>query len=138
MHLRHRRGQATVEAAMVTLVLLITVIGIFDMCQVFFVCQTLTERATNAARWAAVNSFNPGAITNLVLYRDTAAPAGSPPGIFGLTSSMVSVTRQNAGTDEDRVTVAISGYPYQVFTPLIAGTLPSTRPIVVSIPYEAN
>ncbi len=123
---------------MVTLVLLITVIGIFDMCQIFFVCQTLTERVTNAARWAAVHSYDPAAVTNLVLYRDTSAPSGDPPGIFGLTASMVSVTRLSAGTDDDRVVVAVSGYPYKVFTPLIAGTLPTTRPIQVSIPYEGN
>ncbi len=123
---------------MVTLVLMLTVIGIFDMSQVFFVCQTLTERATNAARWAAVNPFDATAVTNLVLYRQTTVPEGNPPGIFGLTASMVTVTRHDADTESDRIVVSIVGYPYQVFTPLIAGTLPSTRPIVVSVPYEGS
>jgi hypothetical protein len=125
-----------VEAALVTVVLIVTVVGIFDMAQVFFICQTLTDRARNAARYAAVNTFDAAAITNLVLYRQTTVPEGVTEGIFGLTAGMVTVTRADAGTDSDRVVVSINGYPYKVFTPLIAGTLPSTHPIVVSIPYE--
>lgn len=131
-----RRGQAAVEATLVALVFLVTLIGIFDMGQIFFIHQTLAERVRNASRYGAVRAFDANAFRNMVLYNQPTAPEGSPSGTFGLTADMVSVTRQDAGTHEDRLIVTITNYPYRFFTPLIAGVFHSSRPLTISIPYE--
>jgi Flp pilus assembly protein TadG len=98
---RDRRGQTAVESALVFLVLLITVIGIFDLGQILFIHQTFMERVRGAARYAAVNTFDATAFTNMVLYNQTTVPPGQSSGIFGLTSAMVSVTQSGAGTSLD-------------------------------------
>ncbi len=135
---RSERGQAAVEAVLVALVLIVTIFGIFDMAQIWFVCHTLTDRAQRAARRGALMPYSEAAVRNLVLYDQTSAPEGNPQGIFNLEPGMVSVTREGEGTDNDRVVVTVSGYPYKVFTPFLAGTLPNLRPIVVSVPYEGG
>lgn len=131
-----RRGQAAVEAALVALVLIVTLIGIFDMGQVFFIHQTLAERVRNAGRYSAVHAFDAAAFRNMVLYNQPTTPSGSTSGIFGLTASMVEVVRHDAGTSEDRIVVTLRNYPFRLFTPIV-GRAFTGRPIVVSFPYEA-
>ena len=48
---------------------------------------------------------------------------------------MVSVSRQDATFNEDRIVVTISNYPFTFFTPLIAGVY-QAKPIVAALPYE--
>jgi hypothetical protein len=135
---RQRRGQALLESALVTLVFIVLLVGVMDIGQFLFVHQTLVERGRNALRYGVVRPFDAAAIRNMVLYNQPSAPPGgqSAPGIFGLTPSMVSVTRQDATFNEDRVILTISGYPFRFFTPFIAG-LARGKPITVSLPYEA-
>ena len=128
------RGQALVEAALVSLVLLVTLIAVFDMAQVFFIHQTLTERVRTAARYGISRTFDADAVRNMVLYNQPSVPpSGSP--LFGLTPDMVSATRTGAGTTDDRIVIQIVNYPYRLLTPLIAGPMVA-RPIIVSLPYE--
>src|SRR5574342_193436 len=102
-----QRGQAFVEAALVSLVLVATLVAVFDMAQVFFIHQTLTERVRNAARYGVSRAFDAAAVRNMVLYNQPSVPeAGSP--VFGLTADMVSVTRTGAGSTDDRLIVQIS------------------------------
>jgi hypothetical protein len=133
---RHRSGQAAVEAALVALVLIVTLIGIFDMGQVFFIHQTLAERVRNAGRYSAVHPFDSASFTNMVLYNQPAAPSGGTSGLFGLKPSMVEVVRQDPGTSEDRIVLTLRNYPFRLFTPIV-GRAFTGRPIVVSFPYEA-
>lgn len=130
-----RRGQSVVESAFVLLVLLTTLIGIFDLGQVLFIHQSFVERVRHAARYAVVNSYDPVAFKNMVLYRQTTVPAGQTSGIFGLTPDTVSITHSGAGTNDDRIVVSITSYPYRFFTPLIAGVFVG-RNITVSLPSE--
>ncbi len=130
-----QRGQAAVEAALVALILIVTLIGIFDMGQVFFIHQTLVERVRNAGRYSAVHAYDPATFTNMVLYNQATAPEGSTSGVFGLTSSMVEVVRCDAGTNDDRIVLTLRDYPFRLFTPII-GRAFTGRPIVVSFPYE--
>ena len=107
-----------VESALVLLPFVLTLIGILDMGQVLFFYETLHERARAGARYAAVNSYDPLAIKNVVVY-NTAGGTGSP--LFGLNTSMVTVNRYDLATPEERVEVTISNYPVKLFSPLLAG-----------------
>lgn len=130
-----RRGQGAVEAALVTLVFLAILIGILDLAQVLFIHQTFVARARGAVRYAAVSNYDPNAVKNMVLYGQPAAPPGSTSGIFGLSPAMVSVARNDAGTNEARIVVTITGYPYRLFSPWI-GQAFTGRPIVASVSVE--
>jgi len=55
----------------------------------------------------------------MVLYGQSTAGTN---GYFGLTSSTVTVTQSNPNTWNWCVSVLISNYPYQMFSPYIAGT----------------
>jgi len=130
------RGQSTLEGALVILVFLATLIGIFDLGQVLFIHQTFVARARSAARYAVLNPSETDAIKNMVLYGQSTVPVGAISGVFGLDSSMITVTRSDNGTSEDRVVVSIVNYPYRLFSPWIGRTF-TGRPIVASFSVEA-
>jgi hypothetical protein len=69
----------------------------------------------------------------MVLYNQTTVPQGASSGVFGLTSDMVSVSTQGAGTDDYRLVVTISNYQYQVISPTIGGTYTGPN-ITISVP----
>jgi len=134
-HSRKReKGQAALEGALVTLVFLVTLIGIVDLGQVLFVRQTFTARVRSAARYAVVNPNDTEAIRNMVLYGQTSAGSGS--GVFGLAAGMVQVTQADTGTSAARIIVTISGYQYRIFSPWI-GQAFTGRPVTASFPIEA-
>jgi len=136
MALRSRdrqKGQAALEGALVTLVFLATLIGIFDLGQVLFVRQTFTARVRSAARYAVVNTYDAAAIRNMVLYGQPTAGSGS--GVFGLTAGMVQVSQVDPKTSAARIVVTISNYPYRLFSPWI-GRAFTGRPITASFPIE--
>ncbi|MEK7408294.1 MAG: TadE family protein [Acidobacteriota bacterium] len=130
-----QRGQALVESAFITLVFVVTLLGIFDLGQILFIHQSLADRARNAARYAVVRTYDATVVQNMVLYYQPTVPEGATTGFMGLATSMVSVTRSDAGTNEDRITITISNYPFRFFSPLIAGQFYG-RPIVVTMPTE--
>lgn len=132
---KRRRGQSTVEGALVILVFLATLIGIFDLGQVLFIHQTFVARVRSAARYAVLNPSETDAIKNMALYGQTTVPAGATSGVFGLDASMITVTRSDSGTNEDRVVVSIVNYPYRLFSPWI-GQVFTGRPIVASFSVE--
>jgi Flp pilus assembly protein TadG len=113
---RSRRGGALLESVLTLIVFLTLFIGIFDVGEMLFIHQTLTDRARNAVRWGAVNAFDATSIQNLVLYGAT-APAQGQTASFGLTASNVTVSRPagSAGTPEDRVIVTVT-YPVSLIS----------------------
>jgi len=139
-----QRGGTLLESVLTLVVFLAMFIGVFDIGEMFFVHQTLTDRARNAARWGAVNAFDPTSIQNLVLYGAT-TPATGQAASFGLAGSNVTVTRPAAGigTPEDRVVVTIV-YPVTLVSVFIgrstnwsATSVPTWNlQIQVSTPYE--
>jgi hypothetical protein len=135
IHNRHRRGNGMLEAALVLLVFLAVLIGIFDFAQVLFVHQTFTARLRAAARFGVVRTYDPDAIRNMVLYGQPNAPVGATSGTFGLAAGNVLVTRLGAGTSGERLVVTISGYPYRLFSPWIGGTF-TGRPLIASLSME--
>jgi Flp pilus assembly protein TadG len=125
-----------VESALVTVAFLAVLMGIFDLAQILIVRHTFVERVRAAARYGAVRPADQTGIRNIVLYGRTAAPGGSPAGIFGLTPAMVAVNRSNVGTTEEQITVSIVNYPYRLYSPWIGGVL-AAAPVTATIPVEA-
>jgi hypothetical protein len=107
------------ESALVLIVFLTFLIGTLDFAQFLYFHQSLVERVRVGARYAAVNPTDLTGIKNMAVYNSVAA--GTQGLLPGLTTSLVNVQVADVGTPAARVTVTISGYPLQFFSPLIAG-----------------
>jgi Flp pilus assembly protein TadG len=131
---KNQGGNAIIEASL-TLTLFLTVLfSIYDFGWVLFFHHTLVHQARTAARFAAVNPTSLDSAKYIVLYNQTANVGGA--GILGIDPSNVSVTRNGtAGAIDDRITVTISGYQYQIITLGWAGTY-NGKTITVSMPVE--
>ena len=132
------------ESVLTLVVFLALFFGVFDVGEMLFVHQTLTDRARNAARWGAVNAYDATSITNLVLYGATTPATGQTPA-FGLTASNITVSRPAAsvGQPEDRVVVTVT-YPVSLVSAFLGRSATWSAPSVptwnlqirVSTPYE--
>ena len=116
-----------VETSLVLVVFLMMLIGIADLGQVLFIHASLVERVREGLRYGVI-TYDTAAIKNIVLY-GTPAPADGATPSFNLTASMVSVSRADANTPEDRVVITVSNYPIQWFTPYNA-KVTAGKPIV--------
>src|SRR5690348_492998 len=106
---RKRRGGSLIESTLVMMVFLTLMFSIFDAGYVLFEHATLLHQARTAARYGAISPEDLPAIRNIVVYGNAAAPHNTPPGIFGLQSSMVRVARHDDWTPEDRIVITVSG-----------------------------
>lgn len=130
---KRSRGSVMVELSLIGMLFFMLLIGIVDFGQSLFIQQAIVERARAAARWgAATDPANSAAIQNMVLYLQPTAPANGTAS-FGLTASMVSVSTADAGTDNYRLVVQISGYSYRMLSPLLARSYMGA-PVRVSVP----
>jgi Flp pilus assembly protein TadG len=122
-----------VEMGLIGTMLFVLLLGIVDMGQVLFLQQAMVERARSAARWGSVTDpTNSVAIQNMVLYLQSTKPANGGAS-FGLTPTMVNVSTADAGTNNYRLVVQISGYSFTVLSPYLAGSYKGA-PISVSVP----
>ncbi len=122
-----------VELALISILFFGIIFATMDLAQFLFSEQALVERARSAARWGAVTDpTNFTAIKNVVLYAQSTVPVGGTP-LFGLTSDMVTVSTPEAGTDNYRLVVTISGYSFQLISPFLHGKF-SGAPITVAVP----
>lgn len=126
-------GHAMLETGLVIVPLLAILLGIFDVGQMLYVQQTLTERVRAAARYGAVHAADLPAVRNMVLYGAT-RPAGTA--ILGLRPTDVLVIREGQGTAEDRIRITVSGLRYSLITPLLAGTR-DLRSVSATLPVES-
>jgi Flp pilus assembly protein TadG len=117
---RRQKGHALLESALVLVIFLSFLIGTLDFAQFLYFHQSLVERVRAAARYGAVNPTDVTGIKNMAVYNSTTAAAN--PMVPGLTTSIVSVAVEDSGTPASRVTVTVSGYPLQFFSPFIAGS----------------
>ena len=142
-----RQGSALVEAAFVLVLGLTLLLGIVDFGRAFLLHQTFVQRVRAGSRYAIVNDWDADAtaaanrVRNIIVYNEADTTARTEMGLLGLTPSMVSVTREDAGGaagDEaaDRLTVAISGYDLFLFLPGVAGQY-LMHPVTQSIPVES-
>jgi Flp pilus assembly protein TadG len=136
------------ESALVMLIFLPVLIGIMDFGQFLYFHQTLSDRVRAAARYGAVHPCadpnNCVEAINVAIYND---PAGSANGATAVLPNIndpsreaqdankatVTATIADAGTDDARIRVTVSNYPY-VF--LILPSSLNRRTITDTEPYE--
>jgi Flp pilus assembly protein TadG len=138
---KNQRGQMFVESGLIMLIFLPILIGIMDFGQFLYLHLSLTERTRAAAHYGAVTTYTDGSdIVNMAIYND---PAGAANGATALlpnlqsTSSTgdgyVTATLTGAGTDDARIRVTITNYPYNF---LIMPSDLNHRTITDTEPYE--
>jgi hypothetical protein len=131
----NQRGSAIVEAALTLSMFMIFFLGIFDVGIMLFRYQSYTARAKQAARYGSTNPGDTTGIRNVVLYDSPAAPGGGG-GFWGLEANMVAVNRSGAGTPDDHITIQLTNYTMQGFSPLLSKAFQGP-PIRASAPVEA-
>src|SRR5690348_9423854 len=113
-----RKGAVFIESGLIFVAFAFMLMGAFDFAQFLFIHQALVDRTRSSARWGAItNPTDSTSIQNMVLYNQTTVPDGATSGVFGLTSSMVTVSTSNPATDNYCLTVTISNYPYTMISP---------------------
>ncbi len=117
------RGSALLESTLVLLVFTVTLLEILDVGQFMFFQAMLMDRARAAARYAQVSTFDTSAIANVVAYNDPAGGSGT--GLFGLSTSMVTVNRYDAGLSTDRIEIVISNFPLAFEGPMLLANFSS-------------
>jgi hypothetical protein len=136
---RKRAGQSLVESALILTAFMGLLLGMAGVGQMLFVRQTLADRARMAARWGAMNSYDPAAIRRVVLYGmeepGTADPAQREAPFFGLTPAAVEVSNPGCPGPACRVSVSIPEHgirnvePVESVTPdLVAPDLVASKP----------
>jgi len=140
---RGQRGQALTEMALLMLLFLALLLGIMDWAWTMFAQQSMTARAAQAARWAAVRPY-PGSqtgATNIVLYGVTPCAACTPS--FGLSAGNVQVQEQTTSytvengvpVTTNHIVVTVSGYTVRHW--LMGGDV-TGRPITASAVLECT
>lgn len=144
---KRQRGNALVEASLIFTAFFCMLIGAFDFGQFLFIHQALVERARYASRWGATavgaGTYDPTtasgasdlqtAVQNQVRFYQASTPSDTSNPYFGLATSMVQVSTSGIGTDNARINLLITNYPYVMISPYIAG--PHTGPnILVTAP----
>lgn len=135
MRRRKSRGSSLIEATFILMTLLAVLIGSLDIAKVVYLHQSLVERARAGAQWAAVNDFNATQVKNYVVYNSPAG--GTTASLWRLQTSMVTAELKDQNTSKARVEIKITDYPYDFFTPWIAGAY-KARPIVTSVIHEPS
>ncbi len=115
------------------LIFLVILFGIGDFAQIFLTHDMLMERVRAAARAGAVQGYSNDQIVNMVRFGTPRVATGAP--FMGMTASNVQVTRTGS-TDSMRISVAVSGLPYNSISPLMPGGL-HNLPARVVISSEA-
>ena len=109
-------GQAIVELALVTPVLLCFVLLALDFGRVFYTSVGLTNAAREGAHIAAVLQLTCDGSSLPAAVRDTVR--ASQAGLF--PTSVPDTTIRCPSTSADRRTVSITNYPFQPITPFVA------------------
>ncbi len=116
-----RVGQATIEFALVILILSVVLMGIFDLGRIIYTTASLSNAAREGARVAAVTS-SITAIDNAVISRGVGLniQQGQILAPIYCTAPDCSATTTNR-TDDTAVAVkiTISNYPFTAITPFI-------------------
>jgi Flp pilus assembly protein TadG len=139
--MRHNRGQSLVESTLVLLMFFAILLGVIDCGQVLYAHQALVERVRSSVRWGAMHPYDGTGkqVANLILYNQSDPPGAAAPGFLGLTRANV-VVRYQAPTaeqpDDERISAAIVNYESHFFTPWIARTIVSPRPVLISEPMS--
>ena len=115
-----RKGQSLVETSLILAAFMGMLLGIVGIGQALYVRQTFSERVHQAARWGALNTYQPEVIRSLVLYGTTTPDLTSTP-FMGLTASEVIVASPDCPGTQCRITVAIPRQGIQSTEPAETG-----------------
>jgi hypothetical protein len=103
---QRQAGQSLIESALILTAFMGLLVGMMSVGQSLFVRQTLADRARVAARWGALNPYDPAAIRRMVLF-GTVSPAPDQSPFFGLAPAAVEVSNPGCPGPTCRVRVAI-------------------------------
>ncbi len=115
------KGQSLIESALILTAFMGLLVGMAGVGQMLFVRQTLADRARMAARWGAMNSYDPAAIRRVVLF-GTAEPAPGDNPFFAMTPAEVEVSNPGCPGPECRVSVAIPEHGIRSIEPMEKST----------------
>lgn len=90
MNIKTQKGLATVEFAVVAVVLLTVILGVIDISRLYFSVAALNEATRRGARVAAVCPVNDPAIAQIAVF-NTSGDTGSSPIMSGLQPSHIDV-----------------------------------------------
>ena len=121
-------GQSLVESALILTAFMGLLLGMAGVGESLFVRQTLGDRARTAARWGALNTYDPAAIRRMVLF-GTAEPAPGQSPFFGLSASAIEVSNPGCPGPACRISVEIPEQGIRIVAPM--ETIPGP---VASIP----
>jgi Flp pilus assembly protein TadG len=111
-----RKGQSLVETSLILAAFLGLLLGMVTIGQTLFVRQTFAERVHDAARWGAMNTYDPATIRNIVQYGTATPDRGATP-FMGLTASEVVIAAPGCPGQQCRVSVAIPAQGIQSIEP---------------------
>jgi hypothetical protein len=100
------KGQSLVESALVLASFMALLLGMTGVSEMLFARQILADRAHVAARWGALNAYDPQAIQKMVLF-GTVTPASDASPLLGLTPASIVIDNPGCPGANCRVTVAI-------------------------------
>ena len=120
--MKRERGQSLVETALILAAFMGLLLGMTGVGELIFVRQTLADRASQAARWGALNPYDPAKIRAMVQFGTIAA-------------SDIEVSNPGCPSADCRIVVAIPTHGIRVVEPVgeLAGE-PVTAPPAVSQP----
>ena len=119
---RKQAGQSLIETALILTAFMALLLGMTGVGELIFVRQTLADRASQAARWGAVNNYDPAAIRAMVRF-GTATPEQGQTPFFGLTAAAIEVSNPGCPGMECRVSVAIPEHGIRSVEPMEDGVL---------------
>ena len=111
-----RTGQSLVETSLILAAFVGLLLGMVTIGQTLFVRQTFAERVHEAARWGAMNAYDPAVIRNIVRY-GTATPGPGATPFMGLAASEVVVAAPGCPGAQCRVSVVIPAQGIQSIEP---------------------
>jgi Flp pilus assembly protein TadG len=115
-------GQSLIETALILTAFMGLLLGMTGVGELIFVRQTLADRASQAARWGAVNNYDPAAIRDMVRF-GTATPEHGQTPFFGLASTAIEVSNPGCPGVECRISVAIPEHGVRSVEPMEDGIL---------------
>lgn len=102
---RQQAGQSLVETALILAAFMGLLLGMTGVGEVIFVRQTLADRAGQAARWGALNPYNPAAIRDMVRFGNIAA-------------SDIEVSNPGCPSSDCRILIAIPSHGIRAVEPV--------------------
>jgi hypothetical protein len=129
---RKQAGQSLVESALILGAFMGLLLGMAGLGQSLFVRQTLADRTRIAARWGALNRYDPAAIRRVVLF-GTAEPAQGETPFFGLTPAVIDVSNPGCPGAQCRISVAIPEHGIRAIEPIQAEPTKEAIPSALAV-----